>query len=95
MVNHVRRYWARKPFVVSWDVFRVDQEAERMVTNIQLSVEALKDNPKFSRSLQRHEKELEHAKHIVKTIKEVGFFDGRIHNATSQKGRAVPAERHE
>lgn len=55
-----------------------------MVTDIQLSVEALKDNPKFSRSLQRHEKELEHAKHIVKTIKEVGFFDGRIHNATSQ-----------
>jgi len=57
---------------------------ERMVTNIQLSVEALKDNPKFSRSLQRHEKELEHAKHIANTIKEVGFFDGRIHNATSQ-----------
>lgn len=57
---------------------------ERMVTNIQLSVEALKDNPKFSRSLQRHEQELEHAKHIVKTIKEVGFFDGRIHNAKAQ-----------
>jgi len=57
---------------------------ERMVANIQLSVEALKDNPKFSRSLQRHEKELEHAKHIVKTIREVGFFDGRIHNASAQ-----------
>lgn len=57
---------------------------ERMVTNIQLTIEALKDNPKYSRSLQRHEKELEHAKHIVKTIKEVGFFGGRIHNAKAQ-----------
>jgi hypothetical protein len=57
---------------------------ERMVTNIQLTVEALKDSPTFKRSLRKHETELKHAENIVETIREVGIFDGRIHNAKTQ-----------
>jgi len=48
-------------------------------TNI--TVEALRSNPAYARARQKHEQELQHAEKVIETIKEEGFWDGRIHNS--------------
>ncbi len=59
---------------------------ENKATNLLITVEALRANPAYARARQKHEQELTHAEKVIKTIKEEGFWDGRIHNSqTNQK----------
>jgi integrase len=53
---------------------------ENKATNLLITVEALRANPAYARARQKHEQELVHAEKVIKTIKEEGFWDGRIHN---------------
>lgn len=53
---------------------------ENKATNLLITVEALRANPAYARARQKHEQELRHAEKVIKTIKEEGFWDGRIHN---------------
>jgi integrase len=53
---------------------------ENKATNLLITVEALRANPAYARARQKHEQELAHAEKVIKTIKEEGFWDGRIHN---------------
>jgi integrase len=53
---------------------------ESKATNLLITVEALRANPAYARARQKHEQELAHAEKVIKTIKEEGFWDGRIHN---------------
>lgn len=53
---------------------------ENKATNLLITVEALRSNPAYARARQKHEQELAHAEKVIKTIKEEGFWDGRIHN---------------
>ena len=46
-----------------------------------ITVEALRSNPAYARARQKHEQELKHAEKVITTIKEEGFWDGRIHNS--------------
>jgi integrase len=54
---------------------------ENKATNLLITVEALRANPAYARARQKHEQELVHAEKVIKTIKEEGFWDGRIHNS--------------
>lgn len=54
---------------------------ESKARNLQITVEALRDNPAYARARQKHEQELAHAEKVISTIKEEGFWDGRIHNS--------------
>ncbi len=54
---------------------------ETKATNLLITVEALRANPAYARARQKHEQELTHAEKVIKTIKEEGFWDGRIHNS--------------
>ena len=56
---------------------------ENKATNLLITVEALRANPAYARARQKHEQELAHAEKVIKTIKEEGFWDGRIHNQTN------------
>ena len=49
--------------------------------NLLITVEALRANPAYARARQKHEQELAHAEKVITTIKEEGFWDGRIHNS--------------
>ena len=53
---------------------------ENKATNLLITVEALRANPAYARARQKHEQELQHAEKVIQTIKEEGFWDGRIHN---------------
>lgn len=53
---------------------------ENKATNLLITVEALRDNPIYARARQKHEQELQHTEKVITTIKEEGFWDGRIHN---------------
>jgi Phage integrase family len=54
---------------------------ENKAQNLLITVEALRANPAYARARQKHEQELHHAEKVIKTIKEDGFWDGRIHNS--------------
>ena len=54
---------------------------ENKATNLLITVEALRANPAYARARQKHEQELKHAEKVITTIKEEGFWDGRIHNS--------------
>jgi integrase-like protein len=54
---------------------------ENKATNLLITVEALRSNPVYARARQKHEQELAHAEKVIKTIKEEGFWDGRLHNS--------------
>ena len=54
---------------------------ENKARNLLITVEALRANPAYARARQKHEQELQHAEKVIKTIKEEGFWDGRIHNS--------------
>lgn len=54
---------------------------ESKATNLLITVEALRSNPAYARARQKHEQELAHAEKVIKTIKEEGFWDGRLHNS--------------
>ncbi len=54
---------------------------ENKATNLLITVEALRANPAYARARQKHEQELRHAEKVIQTIKEEGFWDGRIHNS--------------
>ena len=54
---------------------------ENKATNLLITVEALRANPAYARARQKHEQELAHAEKVIKTIKEEGFWDGRLHNS--------------
>jgi integrase len=59
---------------------------ESKASNLLITVEALRSNPAYARARQKHEQELAHAEKVIKTIKEEGFWDGRIHhNKTHEK----------
>ncbi len=53
---------------------------ENKAKNLLITVESLRDNPVYARARQKHEQELQHAEKVITTIKEEGFWDGRIHN---------------
>ncbi len=53
---------------------------ENKARNLLITVEALRANPAYARARQKHEQELTHAEKVIKTIKEEGFWDGRLHN---------------
>jgi len=53
---------------------------ENKAKNLLITVEALRDNPVYARAKLRHEQELQHAEKVITTIKEEGFWDGRLHN---------------
>ena len=59
---------------------------ESKATNLLITVEALRANPAYARARQKHEQELAHAEKVIKTIKEEGFWDGRIHNSKTNEG---------
>jgi len=54
-------------------------------TNLLITVEALRTNPAYARERQKHEQELAHAEKVIKTIKEEGFWDGRIHTSCANE----------
>jgi hypothetical protein len=54
---------------------------ESKARNLLITVEALRDNPVYARARQKHEQELRHTEKVIQTIKEEGFWDGRIHNS--------------
>ncbi len=54
---------------------------ENKATNLLITVEALRDNPVYARAKFRHEQELQHTEKVIATIKEEGFWDGRLHNS--------------
>jgi len=54
---------------------------ENKATTLLITVEALRANPAYARARQKHEQELVHAEKVIQTIKEEGFWDGRIHNS--------------
>ncbi len=58
---------------------------ENKATNLLITVEALRANPAYARARQKHEQELAHAERVIKTIKEEGFWDGRIHNSKAHE----------
>ena len=58
---------------------------ESKATNLLITVEALRANPAYVRARQKHEQELAHAEKVIKTIKEGGFWDGRIHNSKTNQ----------
>jgi integrase len=58
---------------------------ESKATNLLITVEALRANPAYARARQKHEQELAHAEKVIKTIKEEGFWDGRIHNSKTNQ----------
>ncbi len=58
---------------------------ENKATNLLITVEALRANPAYARARQKHEQELGHAEKVIKTIKEEGFWDGRIHNSKTNE----------
>jgi len=58
---------------------------ENKATNLLITVEALRANPAYTRARQKHEQELAHAEKVIKTIEEVGFWDGRVHNSKTDK----------
>jgi len=58
---------------------------ESKATNLLITVEALRANPAYARARQKHEQELAHAEKVIKTIKEEGFWDGRIHNSKTHE----------
>jgi integrase len=58
---------------------------ESKATNLLITVEALRANPAYGRARQKHEQELAHAEKVIKTIKEEGFWDGRIHNSKTHE----------
>jgi integrase len=53
---------------------------ENKAKNLLITVEALRANPAYARARQKHEQELAHAEKVITTIKEEGFWDGRLHN---------------
>ena len=53
---------------------------ENKAKNLLITVEALRDNPVYARARFRHEQELAHTEKVIATIKEEGFWDGRLHN---------------
>ncbi len=53
---------------------------ENKAKNLLITVEALRDNPVYTRAKLRHEQELQHAEKVITIIKEEGFWDGRLHN---------------
>jgi hypothetical protein len=53
---------------------------ENKAKNLLITVEALRANPAYARARQKHEQELRHTEKVIQTIKEEGFWDGRIHN---------------
>jgi hypothetical protein len=53
---------------------------ESKAKNLLITVESLRDNPVYERARLRHEQELQHTEKVITTIKEEGFWDGRIHN---------------
>ena len=58
---------------------------ENKATNLLITVEALRSNPAYARARQKHEQELQHAEKVIRTIKEEGFWDGRIHNSETNE----------
>ena len=54
---------------------------ESKARNLLITVDALRSNPAYARARQKHELELQHAEKVIQTIKEEGFWDGRIHNS--------------
>jgi hypothetical protein len=54
---------------------------ENKAKNLLITVEALRANPAYARARQKHEQELRHAEKVITTLKEEGFWDGRIHNS--------------
>jgi hypothetical protein len=58
---------------------------ESKANNLLITVEALRSNPAYERARQKHEQELAHAEKVIKTIKEEGFWDGRIHNSETNE----------
>jgi len=53
---------------------------ESKAKNLLITVESLRDNPVYARARQRHEQKLRHTEKVIETIKQEGFWDGRIHN---------------
>jgi len=58
---------------------------ENKAQNLLITVEALRANPAYARARQKHELELRHAQKVIKTLKEEGFWDGRIHNGKANE----------
>jgi type VI protein secretion system component VasF len=58
---------------------------ESKATHLLITVEALRANPAYARARQKHEQALAHAEKVIKTIKEEGFWDGRIHNSKTHE----------
>ena len=58
---------------------------ENKATNLLITVEALRSNAAYARARQKHEQELQHAEKVIRTIKEEGFWDGRIHNSETNE----------
>ena len=53
---------------------------ENKAANLVITIDALRANPAYARARQQHEQELQHTQKVIETIKQEGFWDGRIHN---------------
>jgi len=58
---------------------------ENKAQNLLITVEALRANPAYARARQKHELELRHAEKVITTLKEEGFWDGRLHNGKANE----------
>ncbi len=58
---------------------------EHKAQNLLITVEALRANPAYARARQKHEQELRHGEKVIPTIKEEGFWDGRLHNGKANE----------
>lgn len=58
---------------------------ESKANNLQLTVNTLGQTPAYVRARQKHEQELRHAEKVINTLKEEGFWDGRIHNSETSE----------
>lgn len=65
------------------------QAADPLAANATLAVlqrySLVTRHPAYARARQKHEQELRHAEKVIKTIKEEGFWDGRIHNSKTNQ----------
>jgi len=63
------------------------------LTHLQMTVDALGDDPLWQRARDKHRQELEQSEKVVAIIEREGVYDGRVHLAETLERRSVPQDR--
>jgi len=61
--------------------------------HLQMTVDALGDDPLWQRARDKHRQELEQSEKVVAIIEREGVYDGRVHLAETLERRSVPQDR--